>query len=89
MLARVNGNIAVERDLLTERDGAAFRRDPTLGAPGPDQANRGRSSLSLGGHVPGLTPILAEMGQEDQEIPRRTELHLRITRATMEILGNA
>ena len=89
IIERVNGNIAIERDLLTERDGAAFRRDPTLGAPGPDQANRGRSSLSLGGHVPGLTPILAEMGQEDQEIPRRTELHLRITRATMEILGNA
>ena len=44
---------------------------------------------TLGGHVPGLTPILAEMGQEDQKIPRRTEIHLRIKHATMEILGNA
>ena len=87
IIARVNNSISLARDQLVERDGAAFRRDPTLGAPGPDQANRGRSSLSLGGHVPGLTPILVEMGQEDQEIPRRTELHLLVTRAALDLLG--
>ena len=87
IIARVNANISIERDLLVERDGASFRRDPTLGAPGPDQANRGRSSLSLGGHVPGLTPILVEMGQEDQSIARRTGLHLQVTRAALELLG--
>ena len=87
IIARVNANISIERDLLVERDGAAFRRDPTLGAPGPDQANRGRSSLSLGGHVPGLTPILVEMGQEDQSIARRTKLHLQVTHAALETLG--
>ena len=87
IIARINSSVSVERDLLAERDGAAFRRDPALRAPGPDQANRGRSSLSLGGHVPGLTPILVEMGQEDQSIARRTELHLQVTRAALETLG--
>ncbi|MBA4179980.1 MAG: hypothetical protein C0506_05260 [Anaerolinea sp.] len=89
IIARVNGNISVERDLLVERDGSAFRSDPTLGAPGPGQSQRGRSSLSLGGHVEGLTPILVEMGQKDQPIARRTELHLQVARAAMELLGIA
>ncbi|MEO6398591.1 MAG: succinylglutamate desuccinylase/aspartoacylase family protein [Tepidiformaceae bacterium] len=87
VIVRVNAGIGTERDLLVERDGASFRADPTLGAPGPDQAGRGRSSLSLGGHVRGLTPLLVEMGQEDQAIERRTELHLLVARATVEILG--
>ena len=89
IIARANSSISVERDLLVERDGSAFRSDPTLGAPGPGQSQRGRSSLSLGGHVEGLTPILVEMGQEDQSVARRTELHLAVTRAAMELLGIA
>ena len=87
IIERTNGSIAAERDLLVERDGSAFRSDPTLGAPGPGQTQRGRSSLSLGGHVEGLTPILVEMGQEDQPVSRRTELHLHVVRAAMELLA--
>lgn len=89
IIARVNGNISVERDMLFERDGFAFRRDPSPGTPGAGESQRGRSSLSLGGHVNGLTPILVEMGQENQPVARRTELHLQVTRATMELLGIA
>jgi hypothetical protein len=79
------------RDTLFERDGSSFRRDPTLGTPSSPNAggNRGRSSLSLGGHVDGLTPLLVEMGQQDQPIERRTELHLLVARAVMAELGMA
>lgn len=89
IIERVNSRIDVTRDLLIERDGAAFRRDPSLGAPGPDPTNRSRSSLSLGWYVEGLTPILVEMGQQDQPVERRTELHFAVVKAAMELLGMA
>ena len=79
----VNAGISRERDLLIARDGTAFRRDDQA----PNTANRGRSSLSLGGHVPGLTPILVEMGQEDQPVERRVELHLAVAERTAQLLG--
>ncbi len=67
------------------RDGTQFGR-PTA-TPSPGQANRRRSSLSVGGFVPGLTPILIEMGQERQDLDRRIALHLITARATLELLG--
>jgi len=85
VIARVNSGIAVERDLLIARDGSAFRAPDGTAVSG--LSSRGRSSLSLGGHVPGLTPILAEMGQENQAVDRRVELHLSLVRATMDELA--
>lgn len=83
LVKRVNPGIGVDRDLLIARDGTAFRRDDQA----PNAANRGRSSLSLGGHVQGLTPILVEMGQEDQPIARRVELHLAVAEGAATLLG--
>ena len=50
-------------------------------------SQRGRSSLSAGGAVAGLTPILIEMGQENQDLDRRIELHLITARALLGIEG--
>ncbi|HJM74829.1 MAG TPA: succinylglutamate desuccinylase/aspartoacylase family protein [Dehalococcoidia bacterium] len=44
----------------------------------------GSSSLSLGRHVPGLTPVLIEMGQQNQPEWRRAELHQLFVRSTLE-----
>jgi hypothetical protein len=85
VVERVNDGITRQRDLLIERDGAPFRRDTDSNGAAP--AGRGRSSLSLGGYVEGLTPILVEMGQQDQLVARRTALHLEVVRATMALLG--
>lgn len=86
-LARANAQIAGERDLLIERDGSRFRRSDGSSINGDAPGNRGRSSLSLGGHVPGCTPILIEMGQQDQALERRIELHRIVVRAAMDELG--
>ena len=48
---------------------------------------RGSSSLSLGGHVEGLTPVLVEMGQERQPEARRAELHRLLVRAALDQHG--
>jgi hypothetical protein len=85
-LARANVLIAAERDLMIERDGSRFRRSDGSSINGDAPGNRGRSSLSLGGHVPGLTPILVEMGQQDQSLERRIQLHHIVTRAAMDEL---
>ena len=85
IVARTNAAIGGSREELLLRDGAAFRRPDST--PPSGQGNRGRSSLSAGGHVPGLTPILVEMGQEDQQIARRTELHLSVARTLLELVG--
>ncbi|MGE5595433.1 MAG: succinylglutamate desuccinylase/aspartoacylase family protein [Hyphomicrobiales bacterium] len=84
IIERTNAGIDVERELLVERDGRPFARNDNTTDP-----RRGRSSLSLGGHVPGLTPILVEMGQEGQAVERRVELHLMVARATLAELGMA
>lgn len=83
LIALVNPLLATEREHLIARDGSAFQRND---AP-PADSNRGRSSLSLGGHVEGLTPVLVEMGQQNQSIERRTGMHRIVVRATMDILG--
>lgn len=83
IIDRVNGGFT-EREQMLIRDGSPFARPVT---PGEGQPNRGRSSLAAGGFVSGLTPVLVEMGQEDQPIERRVELHLATTRAVLAIVG--
>jgi hypothetical protein len=79
----LNGSITRERELMVIRDGTPFGRNDS---PTGQQSGRGRSSLSLGGHIPGLTPVLVEMGQQGQDIDRRTELHIRAVQAAMQVL---
>lgn len=86
IVARANPVIGTERDLMLQRDGSRFRRSDGSTVNGDMPGNRGRSSLSLGGHVPGLTPILVEMGQMNQALDRRIELHHIVTRAAMDEL---
>ena len=73
------------REQLIVRDGTRFSRPATT--PSAGQPGRGRSSLSAGGHVAGLTPVLVEMGQADQPLERRVELHLLTARAALELVG--
>jgi hypothetical protein len=82
LAAKVNPLIT-ERERFLDRDGLRFAGGtvtPVAGSP-----NRGRSSLGLGNHVPGLTPILVEMGQETQTVERRVQLHLIVARAALEM----
>ncbi|MCX7616579.1 succinylglutamate desuccinylase/aspartoacylase family protein [Tepidiforma sp.] len=73
------------REQMIVRDGTRFGRPATPVPAG--QPNRGRSSLAAGGHVPGLTPVLVEMGQLDQPLERRVELHRLAARSALELLG--
>jgi hypothetical protein len=86
LVERANAGITIERDRLIQRDGSMFRRSDGSSVNGDTPGQRGRSSLSLGGHVPGLTPILVEMGQQDQALERRIELHTMLVRAAMDEL---
>ena len=101
---RVNAQIEVERDLLHPRDWTQWPAQPNndelaagiteSAAPSAlDRARwrpgRGSSSLSLGRFVPGVLPVLVEMGQDDQAVERRVELHQLVVRSTMELLRMA
>ena len=79
----VNESIPTEREQFIPRDRWSFGG----GAATMSGRPRGRSSLSLGGHVPGLTPVLVETGQQGQALERRTELQFAVVRATIDILG--
>jgi len=81
---KVNPHLT-QREQMIVRDGTRFSRPAATPAPG--QVNRGRSSLSAGGHVAGLTPVLVEMGQTDQPLERRIELHLLTARLALELVG--
>lgn len=90
--AAVNEQIGVERDHLVMRDRRSFSFPggfeqqaglvPDFWRPG-----RGGSSLSLGQHVEGLTPVLVEMGQRGQPVERRAELHRLVVRTALEQRG--
>lgn len=70
--ARVNPQIAPREELvLRMRPGGQFGRGP------------GRSSLSMGTHVPGVEAVLVEMGQMNQSEWRRSELHQLLVRELM------
>ena len=89
-----NARVEVERDQLIARDWMSFETRPGEGAPpsgvagGPDwRPGRGGSSLSLGRYVTGVTPVLVEMGQQDQALERRAELHRLVARVALEARG--
>ncbi len=81
---RMNPQLTAREQMIV-RDGTRFGR-PTTPVPA-GQPNRGRSSLAAGGYVPGLTPVLIEMGQLDQPLDRRIALHQVAARAALELLG--
>ena len=85
-IAEIANPQVTAREQFIIRDGTRFSRpDGTPVGTGP--SSRGRSSLSAGGHVTGLTPILIEMGQEHQDLDRRIQLHLITARALLGIEG--
>ena len=99
--ARVNARIEAERDLMLARDWTqwpAQADDAEVAAGVPETAvprfwrwrpGGGASSLSLGRIVPGVAPVLVEMGQRDQPVERRVALHHLVVRETMALLGMA
>ena len=91
LVRRVNGEVS-EREafLMRSRPGGVFsgsgspnRTPPTAEEIAlrtlPD-GTRGSSSLSMGRFVPGVSPVLVEMGQMDQPESRRSELHQLLMR---------
>lgn len=89
----VNARIEQERELLIVRTrfggfGGFGGDDPTIegGSWGSGWVpGRGGSSLSMGRHVEGLTPLLVEMGQQHQAVERRAELHRAVVRTALEM----
>ena len=87
-MAAIANPQATAREQFIVREGSRFGRPTGTPAPGETPvATRGRSSLSAGGHVAGLTPVLVEMGQTDQPLERRVQLHLVTARAAMQLQG--
>ena len=89
---RVNAQVESERELLIVRTrfGGSFSDDPSLVGEswgGGWVPGRGSSSLSMGRHVEGLTPVLIEMGQHRQPVERRAELHRTVVRTALEMRG--
>jgi len=77
-------------DGLPSHDRFIVRDGTNLGRPAasatPATTGRGRSSLGLGGHVAGLTPVLVEMGQQGQDVDRRIALHLLVARQALSMI---
>jgi hypothetical protein len=73
----VNAQISA-REQLTLRSGVGVRASP---------ARVSTSSLSLQKWVPGLVPVLVEMGQISQPVQRRAELHQIVVRTALEQRG--
>jgi len=92
LAAAVNAGITIERDRLIARN-RNFRSadDANLpvqeNIPGAGSERRGSSSLSLGEFVPGMTPVLVEMGQQHQPEARRSELHQQVVHAALSLYG--
>ena len=91
-----NRQVEVERDQLVARDRGSWGSGSSSqsGQPGDDTSSwggwrpgRGGSSLSLGNYVRGLTPILVEMGQHNQPLERRAELHQLVVRVALTQRG--
>ncbi len=88
---RANESVGVRRDLFWTRDQlqlpGAVQTPAPVNPPGRGGNGISTSSLGVGRYVPGLTPILVEMGQQDQSVERRSELHLIVARALMNSRG--
>lgn len=88
LAARVNEYVGGGRDRLLTRDQALPPgATPTPTPPAGAVLGRSTSSLGVGRWVDGLTPILVEMGQQNQSMERRIELHLMVGRALLESRG--
>jgi hypothetical protein len=87
----VNEQVSAREQLLLRERGfrgwSRFSNEEALSGIFSAGFPTGSSSLSLGSHVPGLTPVLIEMGQQRQPEARRAELHQLFVRATLERWG--
>lgn len=82
VLSAVNAQVAErEQMVMRVRAGGMFRNDGLL------PTGRGRSSLSIGNEVHGVSAVLVEMGQMNQAESRRSELHQLVARTMLEELG--
>lgn len=93
LVGRVNARIS-EREALVTRSRPGGRFGPSTGDPTPSRTatpeevalrtlpdgTRGSSSLSMAQFVPGVSPVLVEMGQMNQAEWRRAELHQLLMR---------
>ena len=86
----VNARITVREQLtMRNRPGGNFGGGGAFGDRndlGSFAGRRGTSSLSLGTFVPGLNPVLVEMGQANQPESRRSELHQMVVREMLDRL---
>ena len=94
LLRIANPRIEVTRDLLVTRDqfplaNASPNASPTSTPPSTASLGRGSSSLAIGRFIPTMTPVLVEMGQQEQPVDRRIALHLEVARAALELRGMA
>ena len=88
VVAAVNEQIS-EREQLVMRDRNRFRGTGLVQRPtfDPSWPRGGTSSLGIGSFVPGLVPVLIEMGQQNQAVSRRAELHQLFVRTALEHEG--
>lgn len=77
LVARVNPHLRSKRDRLAAR------------VEVPRRELKATDSLGLGWFVPDLTSVLVEMGQDQQPVERRAELHLLTAQAFLESRGMA
>lgn len=86
---RANAEIGVRRDLFWTRDQLPLPGIVQTPAPSSTARPAGisRSSLAAGEYVAGLTPVLVEMGQMDQAVSRRVDLHLLVARVLLQSRG--
>jgi hypothetical protein len=82
----VNEQIS-EREQLVPRDRTRFTRLTQRPSFDPSWPTGGTSSLGIGRFVPGLLPVLVEMGQQNQPQSRRAEIHQLIVRTTLQREG--
>jgi len=98
--ARLDALAAEVNELITEREQFTVRdRTRFTGGGFRDTTNRdpswptgGTSSLGIGRFVPGVLPVLVEMGQQNQLESRRSELHQLVVQTALQhegLLGRA
>jgi succinylglutamate desuccinylase/aspartoacylase family protein len=93
---------AVNERVLASHEAFSFREFPPGRLPGPTSAlpsdtsgnpqaavsGGSRSSLGLSQHIPGITSLLVEMGQQ-QALERRIALHIEVLKTVMGQVGIA
>lgn len=80
----VNALIAEREQLVfRDRDRNRFANVTQRPAFDPSWPRGGTSSLGIGGFVDDLVPVLIEMGQQNQTVDRRSELHQLFVRTAL------